>query len=368
MKKIYCAAMLLCASATSQAQFWIIGGQSAVEGELPWVVDMRQVVGPMEMHVCGAALIDKEWVVTAAHCVANGVDSTNLRLRLNTVRTNGPVNPNGGEIRKPMQIFVHPSFSMSESPAAGNDIALIKLNAPVPNITPIRLPSQADTTTAYETGAPVKIAGWGLRDTVGISIPDTMKWCNSKIFDFNLCNSVVLSTMNVNLSRNVFCAGYGANEDPSGAAAGDSGGPVWKLSGSDNIIIGVVSAGSAGPTTRYNEPGLYTKVAAFRSWIDSVMNANGEVSLRSLQIDEGQVKVGTDNNNLMVYFGDLNSSSAKVSIFNMEGRLISETSVVSPSYKQVQINSSGWANGIYMLRVIDANGRSFSKKLMRGRM
>jgi secreted trypsin-like serine protease len=368
MKKICLAAMLLSASVTSQAQFWIIGGQSAVEGELPWVVDMRRVVGSMEMHVCGAALIDNDWVVTAAHCVANGVDSTNLSLRLNTVRTNGPINPNGGEVRKPAQIFVHPSFSMSGTPASGNDIALIKLNVPVNSISPIQLPSQADTATAYETGAPVKIAGWGLTDTVGTSIRDTMKWCNTKVFDFSLCDNIVLSTMNENLSHNVFCAGYGANEDPSGAASGDSGGPVWKPNGSENIIIGIVSAGSSGATTRYNEPGLFTKVAAYRSWIDSVMSANGEVSLRSLQIDEGQIKVGTDNNNLIVYFGELNTASANLSIFNMEGRLVSATNVASPSYKQVQINSSGWANGIYMLRVTDANGRSFSKKLTRGRM
>ena len=43
----------------------IIKGMESEFGEYPWKVQLRTMRG----HKCGAALLNKNWVITAAHCV-----------------------------------------------------------------------------------------------------------------------------------------------------------------------------------------------------------------------------------------------------------------------------------------------------------
>ena len=43
----------------------VVNGENAQPHSWPWQISLR-VNG---LHICGGSLIDKEWVVTAAHCV-----------------------------------------------------------------------------------------------------------------------------------------------------------------------------------------------------------------------------------------------------------------------------------------------------------
>ncbi|MPD01698.1 Serine protease 48 [Portunus trituberculatus] len=47
----------------------IVGGEEASFGEFPWQVSLRQWRHVTFLHKCGAALINRNWVITAAHCV-----------------------------------------------------------------------------------------------------------------------------------------------------------------------------------------------------------------------------------------------------------------------------------------------------------
>ena len=44
----------------------IVNGQNARPHEFPWMVSLQYLSG---FHFCGGAIINKQWVVTAAHCV-----------------------------------------------------------------------------------------------------------------------------------------------------------------------------------------------------------------------------------------------------------------------------------------------------------
>lgn len=358
--------MLLCLAAlgTHAQQSWIVGGKSAQEGQFPWIGDLRDAAG----HLCGSALIDPQWVVTAGHCTfdpGSGLpaDTAGMRIRFNSVNTNAPLNPGGGVEVALKKIFCHSGFDINEPFSNGKDIALIHLKQPVNTISPIALPALTDTATVYATGHPVKIAGWGISNPATFGSPDTMKFCNTKVFDFNLCN-----TLYGGISSQSFCAGYKLSEEIAGAAAGDSGGPVWIEQGSNKKIIGVVSGGML-PYTAADTPGVYTKVAAFRPWIDSVINANGgyTVGIDRRGWKEEDIRIGISGHTLGIYFGNMQALSIGCTVFNAEGRKVYYTDIATPSLRSYTIDLSGLSQGLYMIRFYSPrDGQYLTKKIYKG--
>lgn len=47
----------------------ILGGDVAKVGQFPWHVAIRTRNLKKERGICGGALIEREWVLTAAHCM-----------------------------------------------------------------------------------------------------------------------------------------------------------------------------------------------------------------------------------------------------------------------------------------------------------
>lgn len=367
MKKTLLIAGLFLVAATGKLwsqQGWIVGGQNSTEGQYPWIGDMRI----FDTHLCGSSLIAPQWVLTAAHCCfgftpGELADTNDISFRFNTVNTNAPVNPNGGLERNTARIFVHPLYDESEFFANGYDIAIIRLSQPVTSIVPISLPSLNDTAIVYATNYPVKIAGWGLSDTTqNFPNPDTMKFCSTRVFDHSLC-----SDMMGGVTSRSFCAGYKDGEEEAGAAAGDSGGPLWVENGSVKKLTGLVSGGM-NPWTILNVPGVFTKVAMFRPWIDSIMQSFDAVptATKELSWNEENIKVGMDNHNLRLFFGMTGASEVVCELYSLEGRKVYQTAIARPDYRNYTLDISDLTASMYVLRVYHpGNGKYYAKKIVK---
>ena len=47
----------------------IVGGAKSEFGQWPWQISLRQYRTSSYLHKCGAALLNENWAITAAHCV-----------------------------------------------------------------------------------------------------------------------------------------------------------------------------------------------------------------------------------------------------------------------------------------------------------
>ena len=86
--------------------------------------------------------------------------------------------------------------------------------------------------------------------------------------DTAVCNEP--ASYNGGVRPNMMCAGY--REGGIDACQGDSGGPlVWQSPGGP-VLVGVVSFGDG--CARKLKYGIYTRVSAYRHWIDRAIAAN----------------------------------------------------------------------------------------------
>lgn len=59
------------ASSNYHRQPKVVGGSLALDGEFPWAVSIRKY----EQHHCGGVILNRHWILTAAHCVQSALSS-----------------------------------------------------------------------------------------------------------------------------------------------------------------------------------------------------------------------------------------------------------------------------------------------------
>nr|AAZ75621.1 kallikrein-Var5 [Varanus mitchelli] len=251
--KLVTFVLLLQPSLVSANPLRITGGQECNEDSHPWLVLLYAEASFM----CGATLLNQDWVLTAAHCY----DSRPIHLYFGIHNTK---QPRGHEqARDAVSTFCYPDSpgtTNSSCPSfrldRGDDIMLIKLNASVTyneHIAPMALPDRA-----APLGTECDIIGWGETELTIGSVSHIPFCASINTMDNHFCQDV----SSVTITDDMICAGV--LEGGPDACKGDSGGPL--LCGGQ--LQGLVSFGGY-PCGQPMMPGVYTKIFSYREWIYS---------------------------------------------------------------------------------------------------
>jgi len=267
------------ATVTGSVNPKIVGGVIATEKEFPFLIFLSPCQKPKsgeaegECQICGGALIERNWILTAGHCIAPLKDQKHVEVHFGKHKTaEDPESQTKVEVK---HVYLHKDYKTDSSNRVFNDIALIKIGEGVHGVK--TFPELAKTMPADNTL--LTVAGWGKEsddaDTASSIlnkvelpiVPDAtcIKWMGKDNFE----------------PTKTFCAGF--EEGKKDACQGDSGGPTFTTSGGKVTIQGIVSFGS-GCALKMS-PGVYTSVPHYRSWVLGVMD--GSVKAENLNDGTG---------------------------------------------------------------------------------
>ncbi|XP_048103527.1 mucin-5AC-like isoform X3 [Alosa alosa] len=239
-------------------------GQDAPAGNWPWQASLHFVIsGVPSSFLCGGSLINDQWVLSAANCFSS-VSSSDLEVYLGRQNQEGS-NPN--EVKRTVsRIITHPSF---HPVTRDNDIALLRLSAPVTFTNFISPVCLAASGSVFLNGVDSWVTGWGeIAEGEPLPSPGTLKEVEVAVIENTHCQSLY-EAVPFNVTDNMICAGKLAGGKDS--CKGDSGGPLVSQQDSVWVQSGIVSLeGCAQP----NPTGVYTRVSRYESWINSEISTN----------------------------------------------------------------------------------------------
>uniref|UniRef100_A0AAG5DTW4 limulus clotting factor C n=1 Tax=Anopheles atroparvus TaxID=41427 RepID=A0AAG5DTW4_ANOAO len=237
-------------------------GKDAKLFEFPWMA----LLSSREIWICGGTLINKRYVLTAAHCVKN-IELGPVRLGEYDLNETIDCDTRGELCADPAQdipverVIIHEEYNARRKQ---HDIALLRLSREATmndNVNPICLP----VTPALQTKLPTYfVAGWG---TTEKSLQSTkLQFTKLNLVSLDECQTQLRSIVGlVNLYDTQLCAK--GEEELSDNCVGDSGGPLKSVSVSARFVqYGVVSFGLKSCGKR-SAPGVYTKVEQYLDWI-----------------------------------------------------------------------------------------------------
>ncbi|XP_023380834.1 ovochymase-2 [Pteropus vampyrus] len=245
----------------------IVGGSQVEKGSYPWQVSLKR----RQKHICGGTIISPQWVITAAHCVAN----RNIASTLNVTAGKHDLSrmEPGEQTLTIESIIIHPHFSRKKP--MDYDIALLKMAGTFhfgQDVGPMCLPEPGER---FKAGLICKTAGWGrLTEGKNFCASTLNQLLELPILTRKECVAALLTLKKPVSGQTFLCTGF-----PDGgrdACQGDSGGSLmcqnkkgaWTLAGVTSWGLG------CGRGWRNNvqkddqgSPGIFTDLSKVLPWI-----------------------------------------------------------------------------------------------------
>ncbi|XP_036135645.1 testisin-like [Molossus molossus] len=242
----------------------VVGGKDATLGRWPWQGSLR-IWG---FHTCGASLLNRRWVLSAAHCFESYREPYQWSVQFGELSASPSIwnlkayrNRYGIE-----QIFLNPKYLGGST----YDIAMLKLSSAVTYSHYIQPICVLASSTEFQDRNDCWVTGWGnIQESEGLPYPYTLQEVQVGIINTTMCNYLYSQPYyRQTIWGDMVCAG-----DPQGtkdACFGDSGGPLACEKEGLWYQVGVVSWGIG--CGRPNRPGVYINVSTHYQWIRTLIS------------------------------------------------------------------------------------------------
>ncbi|KAI5144182.1 granzyme A [Manis pentadactyla] len=228
----------------------IIGGNEVTPHSRPYMVLLKGE------NICAGALIAKDWVLTAAHCVLER--KSQVILGVHSITKNEPEK----QIMFVKKQFPYPCF---DKDTHESDLKLLQLNKKATinkNVAILRLPENGDD---VKPGTQCRVAGWGKFHNKS-PVSDILREVNITVIDRKICNDQKHYNYNPMIGVNMICAGsFKGGRD---SCSGDSGSPLI----CEGTFRGITAFGLLGKCGNPQGPGIYTLLSKKHlNWIKTTL-------------------------------------------------------------------------------------------------
>ncbi|KAM3926881.1 ovochymase-1 [Leptodactylus fuscus] len=252
----------------------IVGGMDTPIGGQPWTVSIKLY----KRHICGGTIVERDVVVTAAHCLYPA-DHDKIQHLMVVAGEYDQTTKDPQEQDIPVSnVKLHPKYKHDGS--MSYDIALVYLKKLVilgSRVQRVCLPQVGEK---VEPGTLCVTSGWGRVNESG-NLSNILQEVTLPILDDETCRSALNLMGLPALQKSMICAGF-----PDGgkdACQGDSGGPLvcrqgsgmWVLVGSTSWGAGCGRVWRSSMTTRtaQGSPAIFSRVSAL---IDFIRNSSSD--------------------------------------------------------------------------------------------
>merc|ERR1719354_1377692 len=208
---------------------------------------------------CGGTIISSRTILTAAHCT----QGTSASAMYVVVGEHDLTKSDGEQYIRVCAKNEHPNYDSSTTDYDYATLTLCNDMVWAKDVSPACLPGNSGAGTEYEYKAAV-VSGWGTLSSGGRQ-PSVLQETTVNTMANSACCSFDKAYSCTDITARMMCASN-PNTD---SCQGDSGGPLVVSTGSNYIIVGVVSWGYG--CAQANAPGVYARVTNQLDWIKSKM-------------------------------------------------------------------------------------------------
>lgn len=209
-------------------------------------------------HFCGGSIINKQWILTAGHCVC-WKSKESFFIRVGSIL----INEASGVYIQPDRIICHPNYS---NRTGANDIALVR-TAITMQFNDQMKAIPIESTKKLDPDEKMMLTGWGLTSHPNGKLPNNLQYVHLLYMNSSECRRELLRAgremAKFQIDESHICT---KGTKGMGACMGDSGGPLVY----EGVLFGVVSWGI--PCAK-GLPDVYSRVPYFKSFILSTVDS-----------------------------------------------------------------------------------------------